>query len=90
VLRIDGRSFSRSPIDVLPVWKRASPETGVIGTADSRFGRAMRELVTITSSTCCAIAADGVPGSAAATAMATVVCPLHPCMNRLRFPYAFF
>ncbi len=49
VLLRAGRSLSRSPTEVFPVWNNSSPVTVVMGTLDSRLGRAMREPVTTTS-----------------------------------------
>src|ERR1044071_3533161 len=49
VLRIDGSSLSRSPTEVLPVSTSSSADTVVTGTGASRFGRAMRDPVTMIS-----------------------------------------
>ena len=46
VLRSCGSSFSVSPTLVWPCWKNLPP-IEVIGTVDSRFGRRMREPVTV-------------------------------------------
>ena len=77
MLRSEGRSLSRSPIAVLLVWKSSSPVTVVIGTVDSRFGRAMREPVITTSvgAASWAVAAFAAASSAAATAIRTGVLP---------------
>src|SRR6185312_5870743 len=59
VLAIEGSWASLSPTEISPVWKNSSPPTEVTGRGDSRFGRRIREPVTVIASFPAAVQAGG-------------------------------